>query len=104
MTEVKTGRSGGGGWLSWSTRDLMVVAAIGVALGLALVPVDYVIMTLHMATGTLGMGLVWGLYTVPLLMASRITHRPGAAFLAGFFVQPRWVAATAHLDAGGPGL
>jgi hypothetical protein len=40
----------------------MVIAAIGVALGIVLVPVIYATMALHAALGPLGMGSIWGLY------------------------------------------
>jgi hypothetical protein len=39
MAEIRTGRAGEPS--TWSTRDLMVIAAIGVALGVVLVPVIY---------------------------------------------------------------
>jgi hypothetical protein len=60
MTETRTGRVGEPS--VWSTCDLMVIAAIGVALGIVLVPVIYATMALHAALGPLGMGSIWGLY------------------------------------------
>jgi energy-coupling factor transport system permease protein len=84
MAEIRTGRAGEPS--AWSTRDLMVISAIGVALGVALVPVIYATMALHAALGPLGMATIWGLYVVPLLVATRIMRRPGAALLASLLV------------------
>jgi energy-coupling factor transport system substrate-specific component len=69
----------------WSTRDLLVVAAIGAALGAALIPFIYVILALQAA----GPVVVWtatGLFAVPNLMALYITRRPGAGLVSGIFV------------------
>jgi energy-coupling factor transport system permease protein len=84
MAEIRTGRAGEPS--VWSTRDLMVIAAIGVALGVVLVPVIYETMALHATLGPLGMASIWGLYVVPLLVATRIMRRPGAALLTSLLV------------------
>src|SRR4028119_405640 len=118
MAEIRTGRAGEPS--VWSTRDLMVNAAIGVALGVVLVPVIYATMALpgalgaardregrasigvawrvvlvpviyatmalHAALGPLGMASIWGLYVVPLLVATRVMRRPGAALLTRLVV------------------
>ncbi len=84
MAEIRTGRAGEPS--VWSTRDLMVIAAIGVALGVVLVPVIYATMALHATLGPLGMASIWGLYVVPLLVATRIMRRPGAALLTSLLV------------------
>jgi hypothetical protein len=52
MAEIRTGHAGEPS--AWSTRDLMVIAAIGVALGVVLVPVIYATMALLAALGPLG--------------------------------------------------
>lgn len=70
----------------WSTRDILVVAAIGVALGVALVSLFYATTALLATFGPLGVWAVNGLYVVPSLMAIYVTRRPGAALLGGFFV------------------
>jgi energy-coupling factor transport system permease protein len=85
MAAIRTGRARGSS--AWSTRDLMVISAIGVALGVVLVPVIYATMALHAALGPLGMATIWGLYVVPLLVATRIMRRPGAALLTSLLVQ-----------------
>lgn len=85
MMETRTGPRGGN-QVTWSTRDTMVVSAIGVVLGLLQLPVIYVDMMLHTAFGPLGMATIWGLYVIPLLVAMRITQRPGAALLASLLV------------------
>ena len=84
MAEIRTGRAGEPS--AWSTRDLMVISAIGVALGVVLVPVIYATMALHAALGPLGMATIWGLYVVPLLVTTRIMRRPGAALLTSLLV------------------
>jgi energy-coupling factor transport system permease protein len=84
MAEIRTGHAGEPS--AWSTRDLMVIAAIGVALGVVLVPVIYATMALHTALGPLGMASIWGLYVVPLLVATRVMRRPGATLLTSLLV------------------
>jgi energy-coupling factor transport system substrate-specific component len=64
----------------------MVIAAIGVALGVVLVPVIYATIALHAALGSLGMASIWGLYVVPLLVATRVMRRPWAALLTSLLV------------------
>jgi hypothetical protein len=56
MAESMTGRAGGPS--AWSTRDLMVISALGAALGVVLVPVIYATMALHAALGPLGMASI----------------------------------------------
>ena len=84
MAEIRTGRAGEPS--VWSTRDLMVIAAIGVALGVVLVPVIYATMALHAALGPLGMASIWGPYVVPLLVATSVMRRPRAALLTSLLV------------------
>ncbi len=74
------------GLKDWSTRDLLVVAALGVTLGVALVPVLYASLPLQAALGPLYQVLVAGLFSVPGLMALYVTRRPGAALVNGVFV------------------
>jgi len=69
---------------SWSTRDLLVVAAIGVVLGVVLVPVVYA-SGLLVALGPLGPNLLVWPFAVPALIAARVTRRPGAALLCNLF-------------------
>jgi energy-coupling factor transport system substrate-specific component len=64
----------------------MVVAAIGVALGIALIPLFYAATAFLAAAGPLGVWAVGGLYTIPGLMSLYVTRRPGAAVLNGLFV------------------
>jgi len=63
-----------------------VVAALGVALGVALVPVLYASLPLQAALGPLYQVLVAGLFSVPGLVALYVTRRPGAALVNGIFV------------------
>lgn len=85
MTEVSEERRGRG-LSSWSTRDLLVVATLGVTLGVALVPVLYASLPLQAALGPLFQVLVAGLFSLPGIMALYITRRPGAALVNGIFV------------------
>lgn len=55
------------------------MAAIGVALGLALIPVLYSGLFLQAALGPLVFALVRGLFLLPELTALYIVRRPGAA-------------------------
>jgi energy-coupling factor transport system substrate-specific component len=75
-----------GGLKGWSTRDLLVVAALGVTLGVALVPVLYASLPMQAALGPLYQVLVAGLFSVPGLVALYVTRRPGAALVNGLFV------------------
>jgi energy-coupling factor transport system permease protein len=71
--------------MGWGTRDLLVVAAIGVVLGIVLVPVIYA-SGLLVALGPLGPELLVWPSAVPALIAARVTRRPGAALLCNLFV------------------
>ena len=98
------------GWRlgNWSTKDLLVFAAIGVALGLALVPVNYAWVALQTAIGPFARALFAGLNYLPILLALYITRRPGAGLLCSLFlglVQAAltpfgWVAIIAFLTPG----
>jgi energy-coupling factor transport system permease protein len=70
----------------WSTRDLMVVAAIGVVFGVALIPLLYASIAMRGALGPVGDVLYTPLFFVPSLMVLYITRRPGAGVLSGFFI------------------
>jgi energy-coupling factor transport system substrate-specific component len=75
------------GWSlgGWGTRDLLVVAAIGVALGAAQIPFIYV----NLALQTAGPVVAWtitGLFVIPNLMALSVMRRRGAGLISGIFV------------------
>ncbi len=84
MTDTSTRRSGRG-LRGWTTRDLLVVAAIVVGLGLALVPVLYAGLFFQAALGPLVFVVVRGLFLLPQLMSLYVVRRPGAAVVAGIF-------------------
>lgn len=69
----------------WSTRDILVVAAIGVGLGLAMIPVLYGGLFLQAALGPLVFVVVRGLFLLPQLTSLYIVRRPGTAVIAGLF-------------------
>lgn len=83
MTGASTDRSHGG-LKDWSTKDLLVVAAIAVALGLVLVPVNYALGALF-ALSLLIYALFTGAYFLPCLASMYIVRHPGAALVGGIF-------------------
>jgi energy-coupling factor transport system substrate-specific component len=78
--------TGAGGLRGWSTRDLMVVAALGVVFGVALIPLLYASIAMRGALGPVGDVLYTPLFFIPSLMALYITRRPGAGLVSGFFI------------------
>lgn len=70
------------GLKGWSTRDLLVVAVIGIVFGLLTIPVHLVVTSLEMLSGPIGSRVIVGIFFVPGLMAPYIVRRPGAALLA----------------------
>lgn len=85
MTNVSSERRRSG-LKAWSTRDLLVVAAIGVALGIAQIPLIYASLSILAAVGPLYNAVVGGLFIIPGLMVLYITRRPGAALINSVFV------------------
>lgn len=78
----------------WSTRDLLIVAAIGVGLGLALIPVIYAGFALRAALGPLATVLYTGLFFLPGLMSLYVVQRPGASIINGLFMALVWIPLT----------
>lgn len=68
------------GWLAWSTRDILVIAAIGVVFGIIMAVLTYV----YMLMVVLGPIVAWawiGLYILPGFFIAYVLRRAGAAFL-----------------------
>ncbi len=93
MTNTSTIRSGRG-LRGWTTRDLLVVAAIGVGLGLTLIPVVYAGFALRAALGPLATVLYTGLFFLPGLMSLYVVRRPGASIINGLFMALVWIPLT----------
>lgn len=66
--------------LVWSTRQLLLVAAVSVASGLVLLPVLYAYLAAS-ATGPFGHAALVGAFAVPPVLAMLVTRRPGACVL-----------------------
>ncbi|KZX49095.1 MULTISPECIES: ECF transporter S component [Haloarcula] len=79
---------------NWETKELLVVAALGVVPGLALLPVVFAGFTIRAALGPLGTILNAGLFYLPGLMALYIVRKPGASVLNGVFVGLVWIPLT----------
>ena len=79
---------------NWETRDLLVVAALGIVPGLALLPVVFAGFTIRAALGPLGTILNAGLFYLPGVMALYIVRKPGASILNGVFVGLVWIPLT----------
>lgn len=69
----------------WSTRDLLVMAAISIVMGLVLVGVNYLGAALLAISPVLASVLA-GLYFVPGIMVMLIVRRPGANILTRIIV------------------
>jgi energy-coupling factor transport system substrate-specific component len=65
----------------WSTRDLLVVAAIAVAMLLVIVPVTY-LTTAVQTTAPVAVMWTFGVWLLPAFMALALTHRAGAGVVA----------------------
>lgn len=81
---------------AWTTRDLMVTAALGVALGAVFMAYDVFYMALSPLLGQVGVMLLLGLYYLAGTLVPCVVRRPGAAILASF------LAAFAELLLGSP--
>ncbi|WP_424005227.1 ECF transporter S component (plasmid) [Haloarcula salina] len=79
---------------NWETRDLLVVAALGIVPGLALLPVVFAGFTIRAALGPLATVLNSGLFYLPGLVALYVVRKPGASVLNGIFVGLVWVPLT----------
>lgn len=70
------------GIMAWSTRDLMVLAAISLIFGLLLIGLTYVfMMTSTFLTLMISNALFGGVWLLPAFMATYIIRRPGTALL-----------------------
>lgn len=78
----------------WDTRDLLIVAALGIVPGLALLPVVFAGFAIRAAFGPVVTALYSGLFYAPGLMALYIVRKPGAAILNGIFVALVWIPLT----------
>lgn len=85
-----------GGRAGWTTRDLIVSAAISVALGLLFLAYGVVYLVLVPLLGQVGIILLVGLYYLPGILVPYIVRRPGAALLASV------ITAVTELLAGSP--
>lgn len=68
------------GWLAWSTRDILIMAAMGVAFGILL----GVLLYPYMLSVALGPIVAWawvGLYYLPGFFIAYVLRRFGAAFM-----------------------
>jgi energy-coupling factor transport system substrate-specific component len=81
---------------AWTTRDLMVTAALGVALGAAFMAYGVFYLALSPLLGQVGVMLLLGFYYLAGTLVPYVVRRPGAAILASF------LAAFAELLLGSP--
>ncbi len=81
---------------SWTTRELMVTAAISVAVGLLYMAYSALYLALTPLLGQVGIMLALGFYYLIGVLAPYIVRRPGAALLASF------LAAFTEMLAGSP--
>nr|BBH87221.1 hypothetical protein KTC_19720 [Thermosporothrix sp. COM3] len=68
------------GWLAWSTRDILVLAAVGVVFGIVLGALMYV----YLLSIVLGVIVAWawiGIMILPCFFIAYALRRAGAAFL-----------------------
>jgi len=79
---------------NWNTRDLLIVAALGIVPGLALLPVVYAGFAIRAAFGPVVTALYSGLFYAPGLLSLYIIRKPGAAILNGVFVALVWIPLT----------
>ena len=79
---------------NWNTRDLLIVAALGIVAGLALLPVVYAGFAIRAAFGPVVTALYSGLFYAPGLLSLYIIRKPGAAILNGVFVALVWIPLT----------
>ncbi|WP_079990683.1 ECF transporter S component [Haloarcula sp. CBA1127] len=82
------------GLRNWETRDLLIVATLGIVPGLALLPVVFTGFTIRAALGPLGTILNAELFYLPGLMTLYIVRKPGASILNGVFVGLVWIPLT----------
>jgi energy-coupling factor transport system substrate-specific component len=83
---TQSGQQKKGGLASWSTRDLLVTAVIGIVFGLLTIGLDYISAALIAVNPAL-VSILSGLYYLPLIMVMYIVRRPGAAVLTILIVE-----------------
>jgi len=66
-------------WYAWSTRDLLVLAAIALVFALALLPLFVFSPLLDALLGPVLKRITSGLLFLPALLAATLLRRPGAA-------------------------
>jgi energy-coupling factor transport system substrate-specific component len=77
----------------WNTRDILVTAAIAVALTLVSTDANYLMAPLH-ALGPAAAWAITGVWVIPGVLTAYVVRRPGAAFvsqlLAGIISSRSW--------------
>jgi energy-coupling factor transport system permease protein len=81
---------------AWTTRDFMITAVLGVALGAIFMAYGVLYLTLAPLLGQVGMMLLLGFYYLSGTLVPYVVRRPGVAILASF------LAAFAELLLGSP--
>src|SRR5437899_2205889 len=64
---------------SWSTRDIVVTAALSVAIGISFIAVDWVYIVGQTLVGGIAQAVLEGLWLLGALLVPYILRRPGAA-------------------------
>lgn len=82
MAERNVQRSRRRGYMAWSTREILVTAAICLAFAVVLIPYTYLAIALTAATGPVTYGLTGGLWLTPSVIILYVIRRPGSAILA----------------------
>ena len=82
--EIK--QNGKKGLAKWTTRDLLVTAAISVVFAVVLLGVNYLFFMFLWPLGPLGLPASVGIWFMPLILIAYILRRPGAALIAQMMI------------------
>lgn len=66
---------------SWSTRDIVVTAALAVAIGISFIVFDWVYVIFQSLLGSIAQSILEGLWLLGALVVPYIVRRPGSALL-----------------------
>lgn len=83
---MKTVQPRRGGLANWTTRDILVTAAIALVFAIALLPLYLFAPIIDVTFGPVSRRLLAGAFFIPAFLVLQATHRPGTAVISGLLM------------------